>query len=220
MSNAFKVIKNGKMLDYRVGKDLDLEEVEQFFKKSYEVKKLWNEKRHVVGILKMKNKKYFLKLATTEGISIRSETEKIWDEEFNKYNSKPKFSVPKIYDLGYYNGLLYFVTDFFEGEKLAELTCKTNKISDNIGLVLDFAENIQSLPLSIPINDAILSEDHCEWFRLKTKSWLNAIPKDVYDKFELDKLWQIVLEGSNLLQKRPRHGDFTPWHKFYYRINN
>ena len=212
MNDAFKVIKNGKTLDYRIGQDLNLTDVEQFFKKSYEVKKLWSEKRHVVGILEKENKKYFLKLATTEGISIRFETEKIWDEEFNKHNTKQNFKVPKIFESGYYNKLLYFVTDFFEGEKLAELTGKTNKISDNLELVLDFAEHIQTLPLTIPVNDAIMSDDHQEWFRLKTKSWLDSIPKDVYDKFELDKLWRIVVEGSNLLQKRPRHGDFTPWH--------
>ncbi len=212
MSNAFKVIRNGKALDYRVGKDLDLEEVEQFFKKSYEVKKLWNEKRHVVGILEKENKKYFLKLATTEGISIRSETEKIWDEEFNKYNIKSNFKVPKIYDSGYYSGLLYFVTDFFEGEKLAEIGYSSNRILENIDEVIDFSEYIQTLPLNIPVNDAVLSDNHQEWFRLKTKSWLDAVPEEIYKKFELNKLWQEVLEGSNLLQKRPRHGDFTPWH--------
>lgn len=162
MSNAFKVIRNGKALDYRVGKDLNLEEVELFFKKSYEVKKLWNEKRHVVGILEKGERKYFLKLATTEGIGKRSETEKIWDDEFNKYNVKPNFKVPKIFESGDYNGLFYFVTDFFEGEKLAELTGKINKISDNLEAILDFAEHIQTLPLTIPVNDAIMSDDHQE----------------------------------------------------------
>lgn len=211
---AFKVRKKRKVLDYRVGKNLDLRQVHEFFSKNYLVKKLWQEKRHVVGILEKDRKEYFLKLATTEGIGIRTTTEKTWNEQFNKYSTNPQFIVPKNFEDGYFEGLYYLTMDKFDGQFLCDVERESNLFDSNIGKIIDFSEHIQKLSLNIPINDAIQNSNHQEWFRLKTKSWLDALLKDVYKQFEIFILWKVVKEGAEDLLEKPRHGDFTPWHIF------
>ena len=67
--------------DYRLGKELDLKKVAAFFSKKFTVNKLWNGSRHVLGIM---DDKYFLKLSTTKGISLLTEFEYKWNEEFNQ----------------------------------------------------------------------------------------------------------------------------------------
>ncbi len=209
---AFGVKKNGKSLDYRVGQQLDLDRVKEFFSQIYTVNKLWQEKRHIALFVKKDGEEFFLKLSTTEGISVRSETEKVWNDEFNKYSSSDNFLVPKNVADGHYNSLYYLVMDRFDGPFLCDVEGETNLIEPNINNIISFSEYIQSLPLNIPINDAIQNSDHQEWFRLKTKSWLDSVAKEVSRKYGLKALWNIVVEGSKNLAEKPRHGDFTPWH--------
>lgn len=209
---AFKVRKNGKILDYRAGESLDLSLVKDFFSRNYNVKRLWQEKRHVVGWVEKDGKEFFAKLSTTEGISIRSETEKVWNDEFNKYSTSQKFLAPKNLEDGHYNGLYYLVMDKFDGPFVGDSEGKNNMIEQNINDIISFSEHIHSLPLNIPINDAIQNPDHQEWFKLKTKSWLDSIPKEVVRMHDLTVLWDVVAEGSKDLSEKSRHGDFTPWH--------
>ena len=209
---AFRVKKNGKTLDYRVGQKLDLGQVSDHFKNKFNVQKVWQEKRHVVGWVKKDGKEYFLKLSTTEGIGIRSETEKVWNEEFNKHSNDSRFWVPRNLEDGYFGNLYFLVMDRFEGPFLCDLKGKSNLIESTIDRIIDLTEHIQTLPMNIPINDAIQNPDHQEWFRLKTKSWLEALPNDIAQKYRLEQLWKIVADGAESLSKKPRHGDFTPWH--------
>ncbi len=209
---AFKVRKNGKTLDYRVGQELDLGQVKDFFSQKYDVQKLWQERRHVAGWVKKNEKEFFLKLSTTEGISVRSETEKVWNDEFNRYSTSDNLLVPENLEDGYYNGLYYLVMDRFDGPFLCDMEGKNNLIEENLDGIISFAEHIQSLPLNIPINDAIQNSDHQEWFKLKTRSWLDSVPKDVSQKYGLDDLWKVVVNCAGSLSEKPRYGDFTPWH--------
>ena len=57
---AFKIGVDGKILDYRLGKNLNLDDVKNFFSKKYKVKKLWQGARHVLGELEKSNQKLFL----------------------------------------------------------------------------------------------------------------------------------------------------------------
>lgn len=209
---AFKVKKNGKTLDYRVGQELDLGPIKDLFSQKYNVERIWQEKRHVAVWVKKDGKKFFAKVSTTEGISIRSETEKIWNDEFNKHSTSQKFLVPKNLEDGYYNGLYYLVMDRFDGPFVCDVEGKNNIVEQNIDNIISLAEHIQSLPLDIPINDAIQNPNHKEWFKLKTKSWLDAIPQKVAQRYDLSELWKVVINGAENLSKKPRHGDFAPWH--------
>lgn len=209
---AFKVKKNGTILDYRVGQELDLGLVKDFFSGKFDVKKIWQEKRHAVGWVRKDRKEFFLKLSTTEGIGVRSETEKIWNDEYNKYSTSQEFLVPKNLEDGYYNGLYYIVMDKFDGPFVCDLERKNNLIEQNIDNIIFLTEHIQGLPLDIPINDAIQNPNHQEWFKLKTKSWLDSVPQEVAQRYGLSELCNIVADGAESLSEKPRHGDFAPWH--------
>lgn len=87
---AFQVRTKGQVLDYRLGQELNLNEVRAFFEKRYIVKKLWSGGRHILGILEKNNKSSFLKLSTTEGISAVTKNEYNWNEQFNKLVSRKK----------------------------------------------------------------------------------------------------------------------------------
>lgn len=73
--SAFKIKVDGKVLDYRLGCDLNLDKVREFFEKKYKVVKIWQGGRHVLGVLEKGGREYFLKLATTEGISAVTKVE-------------------------------------------------------------------------------------------------------------------------------------------------
>src|SRR3990167_761169 len=128
---AFKIGVDGKILDYRLGKNLNLDDVKNFFSKKYKVKKLWQGARHVLGELEKSNQNLFLKLSTTGGISAVGKIEYNWNEEFNSQIKRPSsnYWVPKNYDCGIYRNKLFFlITDKLEGELLAK-TPAESKIS-------------------------------------------------------------------------------------------
>src|SRR5437868_1117130 len=109
IDKAFEVTLNGKPLDYRKGQPLNLDEVISFFQKDYEVTKLWNGGRHALGTLKKGNQELFLKLATTEGISVLTQIEYAWNDAFNREvpREASRFWVPKNFTSGTYNNFFY-----------------------------------------------------------------------------------------------------------------
>lgn len=209
---AFRVRRNGKTWDYRVGQELDLGPIEDFFSQSYNVEKIWQEKRHVAVWVGKDGKEFFLKLSTTEGIGIRSQTEKIWNDEFNKYSTSQKFLAPKNLEEGYYNSLYYLVMDRFDGPFACDAEGRNNIVEQNIDDIISLSEYIQNLPLNISINDAIQNPNYQEWFRLKTKSWFDTVPAEITQRYGVSDIWQVVANGAENLFEKPRHGDFAPWH--------
>lgn len=213
---AFEIKLNGRLLDYRKTEKLDLTNVKNFFSKKYKVKKLWQEQRHVLGIIEKDNQELFLKLASTEGIGAVTQIEYKWNEEFNKLVSrKSKFWVPLNVDSGFYNNLFYLITDIFEGEMLAERPQENllNKdFKEHISSIIEYSELIQNLKINeLSEKD---SEEYKQWFLNKTKSWYDAIPIDILEEYKVNELLDIVKKGYLNLEKKPRHGDFTPWHMF------
>ncbi len=214
---AFEINVGGKLLDYRVGKNLDLSEVKNFFSKNYSVLEIRQEKRHVVALLEKNNKNLFLKLSPTEGISAVTQIEYKWNEEFNNSVSRETgFWVPKNIDSGFYKeNLFYIITDYFEGEMLAQRPQKhyTSKIFEEyIKKIIGLSEIIQDLPIhELSEKDF---EEYRQWFLAKTVSWFEGIPHEIREKFETEELLTIVKKGYLILKKRARHGDFTPWHMF------
>ena len=214
---AFQIRVDGKILDYLVGKQLNLDYIKSFFKKRYFVKKLWSGGRHILGILEKNNKNLFLKLATTEGISELTKIEYNWNEQFNNLMPRKSsgFWVPQNEDFGIYNGnLFYLITDRFEGRLLAQRPEKTNSTDfiDQIPAIINFSELIQKL--NIVELTSKENPDYRERFFEKTKSWYNDIPKDIIEKYQVVDLLKVVEHGISKLKMKPRHGDFTPWHLF------
>lgn len=213
---AFQIKVNGRILDYRLGKELDLDQARAFFERRYLIKKLWSGGRHVLGVLEKDNEIFFLKLATTEGISAVTKKEYKWNEQFKKLVSRSvsNFWVPQNKECGLYQDkLFYLITEKFDGELLAKRPEKiqVSVIFQNLlPAVIEFSELIQGLSIDQLSDEE--SPDHRKWFLKKTRSWYGDIPEDIRQKYQVMDLLKIVENGIPRLQKRPRHGDFTPWH--------
>jgi|Napbiome12C3dose_1001474.scaffolds.fasta_scaffold00024_72 hypothetical protein len=213
--DSFKVRSGKRILDYRLGEDLDLKEVKLFFQNSYQVKNLWQGPRHIHGILEKKNRKYFLKLATSEGISIVTKNEYRWNDYFNKYSFSNRYLVPKNYGSGLFKSrYFYLITDFFTGQLLCETRSDHDKASvliDYLPQIIELSEVIQQLP-SVNFEDNVYEKDYKMRFLDKTHDWLRDIPVNVVKRFKVKSLMAIVEKGADRLSGKPRHGDFAPWH--------
>ena len=231
---AFQIKVNGKILDYRLGAELDLDEIKAFFAKKYQVVKLWSAGRHVVGTLRKDNRELWLKLATTCGIGALTQNEFAWNEQFNLKvsRSSSNYWVPENYASGFYHDLFYLITDRFDGQLLTEKPEKNSIASkvilENLSAIIGFAETIQGLKMSSrlrrdpdlyekpgsPIRSGMTNKTlyHQKHFLEKTVLWYQDIPQSIKEKYQVAKLLKMVEESSEKLLSRPRHGDFTPWH--------
>lgn len=213
---SFKVRSGNKILDYRLGEDLDLKKIKTFFQEIYQVKKLWKGPRHVLGILTKNNQVYFLKLATSEGISVVTKNEYYWNNYFNNYSEDIRYLVPKNYDSGLYeNKYFYLITDFFDGKLLCKTRKGYQKASDLVNYIpqiIELSEIIQQLPQVNFADDKYEDVNYQTRFLSKTRNWFGDIPAGVCKKFNIESLLEIVEKGISELSSRPRHGDFAPWH--------
>ena len=212
---AFQVKANGKLLDYRLGQKLDLDDVRAFFSKKYKIKKLWSGGRHLLGIISKNNQELFLKLSTSEGISFVTRIEYQWNKCFNKLVPRKKsvFWVPQNYSQGLYKNLFYLITDKFDGQMFTrkpEKTKTSKMFLDNVPTIIEFANFIQELNINNLQEQT--KGNYQEWFLKKTHSWYQSIPGKVTAKHKLNGLLNIVNDNYLSLEKRPRHGDFVPWH--------
>lgn len=214
---AFQIKIDNKAFDYRLGKQLNLNRINSFFGKNYSVKSLWSGGRHILGLLVKYNQTLFLKLSTTAGISELTKNEYCWNAQFNKLVSRKisNYWVPKNIDFGIYNNLFYLITDHFEG-KLFVKNPNQLKIPpilrENIEGIIEFSELIQSLNLPhLFIED---NPDFRNSFSKKVDSWYKSIPASLKKEYKINILLELVKTGVSKLQRKPRHGDFTPWHIF------
>lgn len=209
---------DGRILDYRVGGELDLKEVQKFFESKYNIRQLWPEKRHVVGVLEKDGKEYFLKVATSEGIGVVTKTEYDWNNAFNSLVPRNSdFWVPQNHESGQYQGnLFYFITDRFDGQKLAERPSKDQRsdslLEENINRVIDFSELIQSLRFSLKDSHVFEGSNYKERYLSQTRGWFKDIPEEIRLKYGVEKLWEVVEKGVPKLLPKAKHGDFAPWH--------
>lgn len=218
MLNSFKVWVGSQVFDYRLGENLDLDSIKVFFQgQGYGIRKIWNGGRHAVGVLTKSGITYFLKLSTSEGISIVTKKEYYWNNYFNKYFPVNfPYVVPKNYDSGYYQDkYLYLITDYFEGEKLCDLNDiqdKSNRLTKYIHQIIELSELIQKLPFVNFTGKKYEKEDYRSRFISRVNNWFNDIPTQISNEFKVGRLLDIVEAGVGELLHRPRHGDFTPWH--------
>lgn len=213
--NSFKVRSGDKILDYRLGENLGLNKIKLFFQERYCVNKLWNGNRHILGILTKNDVTYFLKLSTSEGISIVTKNEYEWNNYFNQYFHKNfPFSVPKNYDSGLYREkYFYLVTDYFNGKLFCNVSDTYKKSNDLIKYnlkIIKLSELIQKMPMVDLTNHEEI--DYRTRFTNKVNDWFNDIPINVRKKFRVESFLNIVEKGVSELSSKPRHGDFTPWH--------
>ena len=215
---AFEIKVGGKSLDYRVPHKLDLDDVRRFFEKRYEVVKIWQGGRHVLLDVKKDGRNLFLKLATSEGISAVTKVEYDWNNAFNgQIDRKLQFWVPKNVEYGFFKSkLFYIVTDKFEGELISDWpkTKQADEVLGTIGKIIDLCEFIQGLKFENLSERFYGGQNYQDFFITKAKAWLDAVSDDVKRQYEPRNLFEIVKNGAEDLEMRPRHGDFAPWHIF------
>ena len=207
---AFTIKVGDKLLDYRVGRSVNLRAFSDHLKqKDYHVEKLWNEKRHAVGILKKNEQKLFVKLATSEGISRMTQNEFEWNKQFNLLNPRESsnFWVPINFDSGFFENLFYLVTDYGEGEKISSHEPGSEKyLEQTLDEVIGFAELIQTLNIqNLNPNELFTNTTHIQRFVEKARQWLEGIPAEVTEQYGVRQLIQVVNKGSQKLEQRPRH---------------
>lgn len=212
---AFQIKVDGKYLDYRVPNQLNLDEVKSFFSDKYIVKEIWQEARHVLGILEKNKTTYFLKLATTDGISATTKIDFNWGIEFNKLVARDyDLWVPKTIESGFYKeNLFYVINEYFKGELLSKKPHPGEENKDfkkYIEKIIEFSETIQNLKIE-KLYDGD-TDDYHKCFFEKTLTWYEAVPQDIATKYKINQLLNIVENGYKTLDKKTRHGDFTPWH--------
>lgn len=210
---AFEIEVEGKKLDYRVGQAVDLDDARKFFEQRYHVIDLEQRGRHVLGTVEIEGQELFLKLATSEGISHLTKAEYTWNELYNQKVSRNTYPywVPQNYDSGtYQDTLFYLVTDKFTGSLLADRPERSSNESIRrlLPSIIEFSELIQNLTISIPGRE----ENHQAFFRAKAHSWYQAIPEDISENHNVSSLLTLVEESYKTLDRKTRHGDFTPWH--------
>lgn len=210
---SFKISFKNQNLDYRESDNLDLDQINDFFARKYQIEKIWKAPRHILGIILKNNQKYFLKLSTSEGIGLITKNEYNWNNFFNKYNKNNNYCVPKNYDSGIFdNKYYYLITNFFESELLCNIDQDASSLVKYIPKITLLSETIQSLPgahFDLPEYE---EKDYKKRFLNKTKDWFEDIPPRIIKKYDLETLMEIVKNGVNKLDVKPRHGDFTPWH--------
>lgn len=215
--NSFKIRSGTRILDYRLGENLDLNKIKIFFQeKDYQFKNLWYVGRHITGILTKGSTPYFLKISTSEGMSVVTKREYDWNDYFNKYFPKDfPFYVPKNFDKGSYRSkYFYIISEYFDGKLLCNTNDtfeKSNHLIQYIPKIIELSELIQKM-LFVDFIGEKGKEDYRVRFINKTNSWFSDIPLAVQKKFEVKVILDIVKGWVNELTSKPRHGDFTPWH--------
>lgn len=195
---SFKIYKGKKILDYRSGENLDLETVRDYFQKNYNVIKIWQGARHILGLLEKDGIEYFLKLSTSEGISIVTENEYKWNNFFHKNLLNRNFTVPQNYQKGFFKKKYYYlITDYLKGKLL-------DSVGKYILQIINLSELIQKLPGK--------QDEYKNRFISKAKAWFDDIPIVIRQRYKIEKLLGVVETEPLGLLGKPRHGDFAPWH--------
>lgn len=210
---SFKIRSGSKLLDYRSGEKLNLSKIKSFFQGKFNVKKIWQGSRHVLGVLNRDNKDYFLKLSTSKGISLVTRNEYGWNDYFNKYFPRNyPFQVPRNYDCGLYENIFfYLITDYLDGKLLCDINESATQLTSYTENIILLSELIQQMPR---LKFSTLSDkgDFRQKFTEKVNKWFDDSPAGIRKQYKVGNLLKIVEEGVDDLTSRSRHGDFTPWH--------
>lgn len=205
---AFQIKINDRQLDYRIGEKIDLEKVKSFFTlKGYTILNFIDAQRHVCAIVEKAHQKYFLKLSTSEGISVVTENEAKWNDQ-----ASDLLSIPKSYDRGYFNNkYFYLITSFFDGPVLT-----SQVIQAQIDKIIDLSEKIMGLDIAdLPSDSYNLGKNYKQKFINKTRLHFESIPKSVRDEYLLENTFGEIQSGNDHINQSPRHGDFAPWHMIF-----
>lgn len=177
--------------------------------KGYAVDSLDQQWRHVTGVVRKNNRKFFLKMATTIKTGKMTEVEFFWNELVSKrLPSNVPFKVPDNIEKGLFDDkLFFFISEYFGSETLADkypplvkrLADWTPVIAKSAYVISSLRQWSESESEGQPAGENLL-ESATEWasqLKSDTKSLLKVIKKSAGE----------IKEAFN-------HGDFVPWHMY------
>jgi len=202
---GFLINIGNKKIDYLKGKKLDENQVITFFthlgyQKLTLIKdnNLFN--RHIILTGYYKNKKVFIKLATSKGISYLNKNEYYWYKSVSN-----QINVPQIYSTGYFKNYFYFVCQYLENNFV-----DLDFLSENLDLIINLSEKISQLKIKkLPADNFIKGKTPQEKFINKTANHLQSLPKKIIKEYNLDNLFLKVKNQASELKTACRYGDFN-----------
>jgi hypothetical protein len=212
--------------NYRKSEKIDLDLVAKYFQsKDYKIIKISQPWRHVTAIMERNQKKYFLKLASTQGVGVLTKNEPEFNYGMqNVIKSQTDFNLfllPKVYETGNLEGLFYYICDYIEGEIIASK--RTAKVKPNLGLLTDqILHNIASINKFLYSNsnkfqltkdiefieDKALFDREKQAYIEKSKNWYTSEVQNIID---LSINLNLIKNYKEKIYFGLNHGDFTPW---------
>ncbi len=218
-NNPFTVSVGGRELDYRVKDNLDLNQIKEVLEsKGWQVIELAQPHRNVVGVLEKDGERFRLKLAGSVGMGVLVKNEVEFLTQAKGLLPEDLVALPTLVESGElkFNNQTYpyFIVKELPGKPLVSYpeTKDTAQLAPYIDQIIQTAEAVSSLPISLKARDYAGEGDYKDFFLNKTRKWLTAIPEEIRNRYQLNALSDIVKAGTPKLEKSFRHGDFAPWH--------
>jgi hypothetical protein len=185
-------------------KKLNQREVKAFLKNTgFKTEKIIQEWRHLIAFGEYKNKPAVFKLASTKKTSRYTKNEYYWNDVIAEYSHKQNlsFKVPENYSLGEYEGLFYFICEWFFGETLdKEKKYPLEKIAQMAHEIISMPRpsvdppNINSKRRKMPVGEKLLES---------ATEWSSQVPRNT------NGYLKIISNVKDKLKTAPAHGDFT-----------
>lgn len=191
--------------------DIDLAQVEQFLQEQgYSNIQLTQPWRHVTGVAEKDGKKYFFKMASSEGIEPKARNEYLWNKILNERHIQMPIKIPNVYEQGEWQGLFWFMSDFVDGQLLVERSTAKgiDELEHYFEPIAQTAEDIMNLPADLELlnNSSLPLEERKQRFFEHIKHWMSQIPQDV------SRLYDFIETNADAYLPGTSHGDFVPWH--------
>jgi len=201
--------------DHRTAASLDLQKVTAYFEKlGYEVKNISQKWRNVHALIQKKETKYFLKLASTEGISSRLINEIAFNEQLNielEKRTMDSFLAPKIIDKGNYEKLSYYIAEYLSYPLLWDKQTRAGELPNKIKEVAKLNLNLLAIDsLKLPRDEEFTSVSLNDRVNRYFSKW-NDFYSDVKE-FDLAETMETLKEITKTFKPALNHCDFTPWH--------
>lgn len=138
-------------------------------------------------------------------------------------NQGLSLNVPINHESGLYkDNLFYLITNYFDGDMLATSEREgTERLIEQMSKVIEMSEEIQRIQVeSFPRDHYPLYEgldNHTKRTVVRTQGYYLDFSEhnpELSDEYKVKDLLEVVEKGAGILEKKPRHGDFAPWHIF------
>ncbi len=203
---------NNNSLEHR----FDTDEINSFCKYitedlGYDVIKIEQQWRHITGrIMSKDGHLYFIKMATTPDIGIRTRTEFEWQQIRDSLGIQLPIKIPRIIAAGMYKGKLYWhISEYIDGPLLADST-HPESVDDLIQYLPQIVQTIKAI--SDIKSDKQLPRDKEfegsieEVLMKEIQKWSPDISVDI------SELVEFMLSRIKYVKRGACHGDFVPWH--------